>query len=239
MKRTENRSLTPAFVAGVAVGAGIAFAQASRAKRRPEDTVIQRSIDRALDRALHTARRRNSVRLDSDHRYVIFSDHHKGADNDADDFRPCRQTYLAALDHYYANGYTLIVMGDAEELWEEQPASVMQVYGDVFESEARFYRDGDRYIRIHGNHDDAWQSVRLIDEYLSPYFPKIRFKDGLVFEFRDEDRDVGEIFLVHGHQGTIDSDLLASFSRRFLPLSTVSSRSAPAWGARPQPRTSA
>ena len=218
MKRTKNRSLTPAFVAGVAVGAGIAFAQASRARKRPEETITQKSIDRALDRALHTARKRNSLRLDSDHRYVIFSDHHKGADNDADDFKPCKNTYLAALDHYYAKGYTLIVMGDAEELWEEQPASVMQVYRDVFESEARFYQGGDRYIRIHGNHDDAWQSLRLIDEYLSPYFPKIRFKVGLVFEFRDENGNVGEVFFVHGHQGTIESDLLAPFSRRFLPL---------------------
>ena len=173
MKSTKNRSLTPAFVAGVAVGAGIAFAQASRAKKRPEGTITQRSIDHALDRTLHTARKRNSLRLDSDHRYVIFSDHHKGADNDADDFKPCKNTYLAALDHYYAKGYALIVMGDAEELWEEQPASVMQVYRDVFESEARFHQDSDRYIRIHGNHDDAWQSLRLIDEYLSPYFPPL------------------------------------------------------------------
>jgi UDP-2,3-diacylglucosamine pyrophosphatase LpxH len=217
MERATTRWVVPAFVAGIAMGVGIAFLRASRAKKHPDDTAVQRSINRALSKTLRKARRENRLQLDSSHRYVIFSDHHKGARNEADDFRQCELTYLAALDHYLPRDYALVVMGDAEELWEEKPESVMEKYRNVFESEARFYPD--RYIRIYGNHDDAWESEKLVEQHLYPFFPQIRFNDGLILEFLDEERGTtSEIFLVHGHQGTIESDVLASLSRRFLPF---------------------
>jgi len=216
MKRAGSRWVFPVLVAGMAVGGGITLVRASRAKMRPDDTAAQKSINKALSKVLRKTRKRGKLPLDSDHRYIIFSDHHKGARNRADDFRQCERTYLAALDYYLAHGYTLVVLGDAEELWEEELEGVLEAYKDVFESEARFYPDC--YVRVHGNHDDAWESEELVKQHLYPFFPDIEFKDGLVIGFSDGAETTGDIFLAHGHQGTIESDFLASVSRLFLPL---------------------
>ena len=58
--------------------------------------------------------------------YVIFSDQHKGAKDAADDFMGAENNYMAALDWYYSNGYTLINLGDCEELWENTPGAVVE-----------------------------------------------------------------------------------------------------------------
>ena len=52
---------------------------------------------------------------------IIFSDHHRGLRNGADDFRLSEPAYHAALAYYFNLGHTLILLGDTEELWEEQP----------------------------------------------------------------------------------------------------------------------
>jgi hypothetical protein len=73
-------------------------------------------------------------------RYVIFSDLHKGRRTLADEFRFCEATYLTALEHYYKTGYTLVILGDAEELWEEPDiGAVVQAYANVLGSEGRFH----------------------------------------------------------------------------------------------------
>ncbi len=108
-------------------------------------------------------------------RYVIFSDLHKGRRTPADEFRFCEATYLAALDHYYKNGYTLVILGDAEELWEEPDiGAVMQANANVLESERRFHPE--RYVRVNGNHDNAWRIEQLVKEYLDPIFPGIQVR---------------------------------------------------------------
>jgi len=215
MQRKRMNINPGTLIAGVAVGAGIVLARNAWARRHPYDLPAQRRIERALDRTLQEARRNGRIVLDANHRYIIFSDHHKGARNRADNFQQCEETYLAALDHYFEQGHTLIVLGDAEELLEESIASVLSAYENVLRSEARFHPE--RHIRLHGNHDDAWQSVTLVRRYLDPIFPNLEFKDGLVFEFSDEDGQRGEIFLAHGHQGTLDSDVFAFMGRLVLP----------------------
>src|SRR5690606_6793402 len=54
----------------------------------------------------------------SSHRFIIFSDQHKGRKNGADDFLPAEKNYLAALAYYEHAGFHLIALGDCEELWE-------------------------------------------------------------------------------------------------------------------------
>jgi len=61
-------------------------------------------------------------------KFIIFSDHHKGNRDGADDFRVCERAYNAALAYYHRLGYTLVVLGDAEELWEEKPKTVLDAY---------------------------------------------------------------------------------------------------------------
>lgn len=179
--------------------------------------VSQKALNRALDSALQKVKQQNKLPLNADSRYIIFSDHHKGARNAADDFLPCEQTYLAALDHYWENGYTLILLGDAEELWEEKAKDVLAAYQNVLASEARFHEAG-RYIRIYGNHDDNWRSEKQVEKYLAPIFPGIKVHGGLLLNYADAEGASGDIFLTHGHQGTLDSDSLAWFSRLWLPL---------------------
>ncbi len=52
---------------------------------------------------------------------IAFSDHHRGQNDGADDFRPCKAAYHAALGYYLEAGFTLYLLGDVEELWECQP----------------------------------------------------------------------------------------------------------------------
>jgi hypothetical protein len=149
-------------------------------------------------------------------RYVIFSDHHKGAGTGADDFKGCKATYLAALDHYFAEGYQLIILGDAEELWEEPFEDVVRTYRDVFQSEARFHNQG-RYLRIFGNHDNNWASRGQVEKHLHPFFPALAIREGMILRYDGPDADSsGELFLVHGHQGTLDSELFAPISRKLV-----------------------
>jgi hypothetical protein len=170
-------------------------------------------LAKGLSRVLKAARAERPIDLPERHKIVIFSDHHKGGGTGADDFQFSRQAYLTALDHYFAQGYELIILGDAEELWEEKIEQVVETYPDVFESEARFHKEG-RYRRVFGNHDNNWASARQVKKHLHPFFPGLQVEEGLLFRYQDADPDSsGELFLVHGHQGTLDSEFFAPLSR--------------------------
>ncbi|MBN1921136.1 MAG: hypothetical protein JW892_07835 [Anaerolineae bacterium] len=304
MKRNSPHWSVGALLVAAGLSGGIALARAIQSKYDPERAMLQRWINQALDRVLQHERQHDPRPLTSQDRFVIFSDHHKGARNDADDFTAAEATYLAALDHYLEQNFTLIIMGDAEDLWEERPQAVLSSYRHVFESEARFYPE--RYLRIHGNHDDLWQSPYQREKYLGEFFPGIEFHNGILFtvgisqqaadrnratrltqhlerkqgirsggdeainphsepykERRSplncyecpvsgevlrsatapQSRDLlpeagapgGELLLVHGHQGTLDSDAMASLSQflvrniyRLFQIVTGLGRSTPA-----------
>lgn len=213
-KKSKFRLST--LLAGAALGAGWAALRARRARLEPERTPAQRRINRALDRTLLEARLQGEIPLAPQARYVIFSDHHKGARNRADDFQQCEQTYLQALDYYYEQGYSLVLLGDAEELWEEDIPDVMSAYENVFISEARFHPG--RLFKIVGNHDNLWEDGELVAQYLHPFFPGMVILHGLLFSYQDDPRTSGKLFLVHGHQGTMDADLLDFLPPLVLPL---------------------
>jgi UDP-2,3-diacylglucosamine pyrophosphatase LpxH len=200
---------------GVAIGTAAIFYRDYQNRKYPLNSPAQRRINKALDRTLQMVRREKRIKVDEDSRYIIFSDHHKGAGDEADDFKPCKKTYQAALDHYYEDGFSLVLLGDVEELWENKIHEVMDTHQDVFLSEKRFFPD--RYIRIIGNHDDAWNDPTAVATYLEPLYPDIHLLPGLVLEFENDDL-YGEVFMAHGHQGTLDSDVLAGFSPRLLPI---------------------
>lgn len=216
---TKNRLDARSLLVGLAAGIGAALAGAAYFRRHPERAPTQRLTDRALDSAYRRAKASGPISLGADQRYVIFSDHHKGARNRADDFERCEPAYLAALDHYDTHGHTLVVLGDAEELQEEKIEKVMRSYPAVFLREARFHPD--RLVRVHGNHDSAWQSEALVRQWMDPFFPGLAYRDALLFEVSDPaggEQPVGEVFLVHGHQGTLDSDVLGFAGPLVLPL---------------------
>ena len=179
---------------------------------------ISAALDAAFQRAVVQEDAEGQVVLDLHNtRMVIFSDHHKGSRDGADDFRICEPAYHAALAYYDRLQYTLAVMGDVEELWEEWPETVLKAYPRTLELEARFHQDG-RYIRFWGNHDDAWCHADLVDKLLVPALGgrPLKVREGLILHVRDSAEELGRLFLVHGHQGTFDSDRIAPLSKFLL-----------------------
>ncbi len=147
-------------------------------------------------------------------RWVIFSDHHKGGRDPADDFWRCEAAYRAALGFYLELGFKLVVLGDAEELWESSPDVVLDRYSETLQLEGAFATEGG-YARVWGNHDPNWSGDSTSTK---PLATSLGLKGDL--DVREAFRvpvtagnESGELFLVHGHQGTLSSDLLARVSK--------------------------
>ncbi|MBI2072299.1 MAG: metallophosphoesterase family protein, partial [Gemmatimonadetes bacterium] len=154
--------------------------------------------------------------LDQPHRYAILSDQHKGAGDGADEFRKCRPAYVAALASYLTREFTVVLLGDVEELWENRFQAVERTYQPVLQLEAAF--PPERYYRIWGNHDDLWMEPRQVGKKLGPYLPGARVFEGLRIRVHRRGADVGTLFLLHGHQGTFESDRIRPLSRLALRL---------------------
>lgn len=140
-------------------------------------------------------------------KYILFSDLHRGVDpnSPADDFSPPnRITYFSALKYYLEEGYTLVLLGDIEELEEDQNIKkVMDANHDCIQNELNFHKQN-RLIKIFGNHDDKWSKQENVFKELHPYMPGLKVYEGLLLEYGNQ----SQIFAVHGHQGTLISDRL-------------------------------
>lgn len=147
-------------------------------------------------------------------RFIIFSDQHKGAGDWSDDFATNKDNYHAALEYYLEEGFTYINLGDSEELWENKPEPVLELYADELKLEAAFAAAG-RYYKIFGNHDLLWFDSTAVKQYLSPIFGNhAEVVEGLVLQTTFEKTPL-HIFLTHGHQGDKVSDTNA-FSKWFV-----------------------
>ncbi|MEZ7941022.1 MAG: metallophosphoesterase family protein [Flavobacteriales bacterium] len=167
-------------------------------------------MNRVLKNALRFQIQSDSAKL------IVFSDHHRGLGDGADDFVNCEQVYLDALDYYYMNGYTLILLGDVEEFWECVPLLVMRKYKQVLEKEALFHKEG-RLIKIWGNHDDQWQEGLFKSATLPSIFKGLKVYEGIVIELKESSSQKKiELVMIHGHQGTLSGDKLARISRWFV-----------------------
>jgi hypothetical protein len=182
----------------------------------PLDPKYAKAITKGLDAAFKRAQERPFD--PATERIAIFSDHHKGVGDAADDFRRCEHAYAAALGYYLEAGYQLFVLGDAEELWEERPGPVLERYRTALELEGEFVRRGRGVERFYGNHDDHWASARQVSKLLGPILGDVEVREGLrlrVERAGGGGRD-GTLFFVHGHQGTTESDRWGWFSRLFV-----------------------
>jgi len=177
--------------------------------------VVSAALDEAFQRALEQEQAEGEMMFDiHQSRFVIFSDHHKGNRDGADDFQVCERAYNAALAYYDRLKYTLVVMGDVEELWEEWPQTVLKAYSHTLELEGKFNQNG-RYLRFWGNHDDAWSHADLVENLLEPALGggALKVRESLILHVRDGEEELGKLFLIHGHQGTLDSDRIAPLSK--------------------------
>jgi UDP-2,3-diacylglucosamine pyrophosphatase LpxH len=175
-------------------------------------------------------------------RYIIFSDQHRGVRNGADDFCRCERAYNAALAYYNELNYTLVELGDVEDLWEESPGPVLAAYQRSFELSAQFLREDDRYLRIWGNHDRVWSSKKQVHRHLSKVLNKdLEVYESVLLDVVAGNQELGKIWLTHGHQGSTESDQFsypAQLAVRFVwqPLQRLLKKSlntpAKAWSLR-------
>lgn len=171
-------------------------------------------------RRLDEVYRANSLPLTrelSQLRLVMVSDLHKGRRDGADDFQQCELTYLAALRSYWRNGFELWLLGDIEELWENFAKPVIAAYDNVLRREQTFAESSPgRYLRLVGNHDGQWYDPQQVQKHLGPYLGGHNIVEGVRLTVAEQGTSLGELFLVHGHQGTLDSDQYAGLSAWFV-----------------------
>jgi hypothetical protein len=188
-------------------------------RRSVFDARYRQTVSKALDATYKKAQENGEVQnfdLATD-RLIIFSDHHRGTRNRADDFRVTERAYNSALAYYYHLGHTLVLLGDVEELWEERPKRVIENYEHTFLLEAKYHQAG-RYLRFWGNHDDEWEIPALVEHYFAPLYgtPVPKVHESMIINIRDNGEVLGQLYLVHGHQGTTASDRFSRFSKFFV-----------------------
>lgn len=148
--------------------------------------------------------------LEPEDRYVVFSDHHKGDGSGADDFKKNAYLYLQALNYYAQEKFKLIVLGDSEELWENNIQSILNNYADIIRLEIKLAPSSarGRKIRIWGNHD---KEVTLKNFLAGLNSQQLNFLTRV--EYREALSLGGQIFLIHGHQGRFFEDKAWRISR--------------------------
>ncbi|MEJ2005047.1 MAG: metallophosphoesterase family protein, partial [Cyclobacteriaceae bacterium] len=164
------------------------------------------TIQQAYDNALFVEREIDDIHA------VIFSDHHRGTGDRADDYRFAADTYAIALDHYYREKAMLVLLGDVEELWENSKKRVLEHYRDIMDKELKFDAM-DNYFRIWGNHDSDWKNQREVKKFLGIERP---VHESVRIHITDKGEGLGNMFLIHGHQGSVLSDQYARMSKFFV-----------------------
>lgn len=168
---------------------------------------------RTMARLTRAYRHARIEEFDDDSRYVFFSDVHRSDGSAADEFVKNKNIYLAALDYYYAEGYTYIEVGDGDELWENLDFKhVLKANGTPFRMIKNFYDDG-RLIRIFGNHDIHFSDSDWVERNLSHYIddsgqfvdlmPGLEPCEAVVLRHRETGQ---ELLALHGHQGDFPND---------------------------------
>lgn len=177
-----------------------------RYSSRPNRKRIHKALSTLFKKILNEPGKRGPVfKLNEKDKFIIFSDQHKGARNNADDFAICEPNYLAALDFYNNKGFSYINLGDCEELWKNLLESVIKHNKEVFEKEKLFLNRG-VYTKIFGNHDLYWDNDPLSSFNLNRiYDEKVRIYEGAILQYSINETNLN-IFLTHGHQGDLQSD---------------------------------
>lgn len=154
------------------------------------------------------------VDFDASSKIVLFSDEHRGDGSAADEFTRNKVVVTHALSHYLAEGFTLVEVGDVEELWEfPNVKHIVRAHGIVYSKLREFHAAG-RYYRLFGNHDRQFANPRYVARNLShssspstgalePLLPELVVHEAL----RLRERTTGqELLVVHGHQGDFAND---------------------------------
>lgn len=149
--------------------------------------------------------------IDLNSKIVFISDVHRGDGGSADSLIGNKNIYLAAINYYYKEEYTLIEVGDGDELWKNKDCrDIAYNYKDVFSIYNRFNKDKRLYM-LYGNHDKMKKNknfkiihknrFRKIGEDFGENFlnliDNIEFHEGLVLNFLPSNK---KGIVAHGHQ---------------------------------------
>jgi UDP-2,3-diacylglucosamine pyrophosphatase LpxH len=181
-------------------------------------TEFQERIIKGLERVRTRIEHSEQVDINK-FKMVAFSDHHRGQGDRADDFRKCKSAYHAALGYYLKAEFSLFLLGDVEELWECYPRNVIRTYQDTLILEKEFSEQG-RLIRIFGNHDDLWQYSGKVSKHLKRFFKsegkKSEVYEGYLVSVTEGGNSLGQILMVHGHQGALEAEKFSRLSKFFV-----------------------
>lgn len=174
--------------------------------------MLRQRMSRKFNRIYRNAKKpENKIPIDFEKdRFVIFSDHHKGDASPADDFKKNAELYAMALAFYRKQGYALIVLGDNEELWENQYEEILLFHRKIIQQEIEMAPEAPdkKKIRIWGNHDKE-VTVRRFKKRSSTWekniLENVDHREGLCLG--------KDIFLIHGHQGRFFEDQAWKLSR--------------------------
>jgi UDP-2,3-diacylglucosamine pyrophosphatase LpxH len=156
--------------------------------------------------------------LNANTKYALFSDLHLGDGGNSDLFMDNEETMIFALEYYKENGYSIILMGDIEELWQFNFIEIYEKYNKSIYEFLRSFQTN-KVHRIFGNHDCDWKRP--------PTDPILCNKE--IQHGAPEAIKLGkDIFLVHGHQGdkrcdrkTWESRYLARKATFLVPIGKV------------------
>lgn len=137
--------------------------------------------------------------------YAIISDIHLGDGGDADDFHRNEKALLAALRSYLRSHTTLVLLGDIEEFWQFDLHRIRERYDSKVYKALQAFPPG-KLVRVFGNHDIEWESPP--DPASATPHP-----GGAPEALRLRRGGAPCALLLHGHQGSTDSDRYAWFSR--------------------------
>jgi UDP-2,3-diacylglucosamine pyrophosphatase LpxH len=153
--------------------------------------------------------------------FILFSDCHRGQGNSSDNFLPNQNIFYAALDYYYKRNYTYIEIGDGDELWENRYMDdIIDAHQDSLFLLSKFYKSNRLYM-MYGNHDIVKKYKSFCKNKFCNHddkskknpltlFPDIVIRESLLLR---HEQHIGEIFLIHGHQGDLINDTLWPLGR--------------------------
>ena len=161
------------------------------------------SSNHRISRAFKQAKK---LPLNSQSKYILFSDCHRGDNSFADDFSHNRKIFHYALSQYLQKDFTYIELGDGDELWENKFVNIFNANKHVYLLLKKFH-DKNRLHLIWGNHDMDYRNHKNVRKNLNYYYDVIDGKEkelmiNISFSeaIRLEQEDKKSIFLMHGHQ---------------------------------------
>lgn len=166
---------------------------------------------------------KNAFRLsfNSESKFILFSDCHRGDNSVADDFADNRNIYFHAMKHYFKHDFHYIELGDGDELWENISfKSIFHAHKNVYMLLKKFY-DSQRLHFIWGNHDMIYKSDDQVKKNLYTYFDRVNGREADLFRnikvhesiILKEAQTAQELFLLHGHQADWWNYLFWKWSR--------------------------